>query len=159
LSNTRKYTWVAIKKFVKNKINNNNNNNNNYNSRNNNHHIIVSHYNISNINLKENQRRPRKKFTIRVWIRSKNSARLPFSSRFFLIGQNVLTYGTAQIHNKRRNTKTIIVLWVFALRKIIEEKIHPVNWGNIFLSSKTRRALFHQIHPSKHNIHPKYKFY
>ena len=39
LSNTRKYTWLTIKKVVKNKINNNNN----YNYSNNNYHVIISY--------------------------------------------------------------------------------------------------------------------
>jgi len=50
------YTWLPIKKFVRNKLNNNN-----YNNIRSNHPIINSYYNITNTNLKENEGRPRKK--------------------------------------------------------------------------------------------------
>ena len=63
LSNTIKYTWLSIKKFVKNKTGNYNNHNSSYS----NHPIIGSHYNINNTNSKENKWRPRKKITF--WMR------------------------------------------------------------------------------------------
>jgi hypothetical protein len=82
LSNTKTVYFTSNQEICETKISNINN----YNNSNTSHPVISSNHNSNNSNLKENERRPRKKITIWMRVRpKKNSARLPFSSRFFLI--------------------------------------------------------------------------
>jgi hypothetical protein len=84
LSNTRKVFLTSNQEICENKINNNNN----YNSSNSDSHPISNNYSFSNLNLKKKLMKTQKRdhhSNADLTPPQKNSARLPFSSRFFLI--------------------------------------------------------------------------